>query len=205
MFEPFFSTKSVGRGLGLATVFGIVDAHNGGIAISSEVGKGTSFRVWLPAVADQPPALADESMPGPQETATHDGVAAVPAAALLPPCVMLIEDDRAIVKATPVLLRSLNVKVFAATSKREALALFRKNADAVSVVLLDAQIGKLDNVRLLNVMHMRKPDLKTIIISGYNEDRVSRMFASESYDCFLKKPYTREELKETLARFIQLT
>lgn len=205
MFEPFFSTKSVGRGLGLATVFGIVDAHNGGIAISSEVGKGTSFRVWLPAAVDQPPALADESMPGPQETATHDGSAAVPAAALLPPCVMLIEDDRAIVKATTVLLRSLNVKVFAATSKREALALFRKNADAVSVVLLDAQIGKLDNVRLLNVMRMRKPDLKTIIISGYNEDRIRRMFASESYDCFLKKPYTREELKETLARFIRLT
>jgi signal transduction histidine kinase len=204
MFEPFFSTKSVGRGLGLATVFGIVDTHNGGIAISSVVGKGTSFRVWLPAAVDQPPALADESMPESQETITHDGSAAV-SAALLPPCVMLIDDDRAIVKAATVLLRSLNVKVFAATSKREALALFRKNADAVSVVLLDAQIGKLDNVRLLNVMRMRKPDLKTIIISGYNEDRVSRMFASESYDCFLKKPYTREELKETLARFIRLT
>ena len=204
MFEPFFSTKSVGRGLGLATVFGIVDAHNGGIAISSVIGKGTTFRVWLPVAIDKPPALAEESMPEPQEAASG-GTSAAPPAPTLPPCVMLVEDDRSIIHATTVLLRSLHVEVFAATSKREALALFRKHADAVSVILLDAQIGELDNVRLLSVLRLRKPTLKTVIISGYNEDRISRMFASESYDRFLKKPYTRDELKKTLARFMRLT
>ncbi len=205
MFEPFFSTKAVGRGLGLATVFGIVDAHNGGIAISSVVGKGTTFRVWLPVAIDKPPALSDVTMPAAENTEETASLKTSSPAPTLPPCVMLIEDDLAIVQSTTILLRSLNVEVFAATSKREAIALFRKHAAAVSVILLDAQIGELDNVRLLGALRLRKPDIKTVIISGYNEDRISRMFVSESYDLFLKKPYTRDELKTALARFIRLT
>lgn len=205
MFEPFFSTKSVGRGLGLATVFGIIDAHNGGISISSELGKGTTFRVWLPVAIDQPPALSEVTEPEPTKAGVSgDDKSSLPAPAL-PPCVLLVEDDRYIIQATTILLRSLNVEVFAATSKREAISLFRKHADAVSVLLLDAQIGELDNVRLLSVLRLRKPALKTIIISGYNEDRISRMFASEAYEGFLKKPYTRDELKTILARFMRLT
>ncbi|MDD4101302.1 MAG: ATP-binding protein [Kiritimatiellae bacterium] len=206
MFEPFFSTKSVGRGLGLATVFGIVDAHNGGIAISSKLGKGTTFRVWLPVAIEQPPALSEPTLSGNNESDDSSAAEASFSGSgpLMQPCVLLIEDDRSIIQATTILLRSFNVEVFAATSKREAISLFRKHADAVSVILLDAQIGELDNVRLLGVLRLRKPTLKTIIISGYNEDRISRMFATESYDCFLKKPYTRGELKTTLEKFIRL-
>ncbi len=205
LFEPFFSTKSVGRGLGLATVFGIIDAHNGGIAISSELGKGTTFRVWLPVAIDLPPALSEATAPEPTKAgALVDKTAALPLPTLAP-CVLLVEDDRAIIQSTTILLRSLNVEVFAATSKREAISLFRKHADAVSAILLDAQIGELDNVRLLSVLRLRKPTLKTIIISGYNEDRISRMFASEAYEGFLKKPYTRAELKAALSSFMRLT
>ena len=200
MFEPFFSTKAVGRGLGLATVFGIVDVHNGGIAIASEPGKGTSFRVWLPVAK-----ASDKSF---------SSAAAVPAAAgtgaVRPPpaqqtsarpCVLLVEDDRAILQSTMIVLRSLGVDALAAASKREALALFRKHAESVNLILLDAQIGTFDNVRLLATLRLRKPGVPAVIISGHSEERIRTMFESEAYNGFLSKPYTRSELKEILMRF----
>ena len=207
MFEPFFSTKAVGRGLGLATVFGIVDVHNGGIAIASEPGKGTSFRVWIPVAKD----TADTpTPPSPLPKAQHDDepepVAATPATVTSQttgtrPCVLLVEDDRSILQSTSIVLRSLKVDVLAAASQRESLALFRKHADSICLILLDAQTGKLDNVRLLSVFRLRKPDVPAVIISGHSEEKIREMFASESFNGFLSKPYTRSELKATLVRF----
>ena len=209
MFEPFFSTKAVGRGLGLATVFGIVDVHNGGIAIASEPGKGTSFRVWLPVAKD---TTSSPSTPPPLPKPKHEAVAVAAAApsvaattpSALRPCVLLVEDDRSILQSTCIVLRSLNVDVLAASRQREALALFRKHADSVCLILLDSQTGNLDNVRLLSAFRLRKPEVPAVIISGHSEEKIREMFASESYNGFLSKPYTRSELKATLVRFTGL-
>jgi len=205
MFEPFFSTKAVGRGLGLATVFGIVDVHNGGIAIVSEPGKGTSFRVWLPVAKnpDEPPAplLPPPAAPSAAQAAPHAPAQPAPSALL---CVLLVEDDPSILQSTTILLRSLGVSTLAATSKREALALFRKHADSISLILLDAQIGSLDNVRLLSALRLRKTGVPTVIISGHTEEKIREMFKSEAYEGFLSKPYTRSELKAVLTRFASL-
>jgi len=201
MFEPFFSTKAMGRGLGLATVFGIVDAHNGGIAIASEPGKGTSFRVWLPMAKE--PAVATAPQPQAHD-ASERAAAPAPAAGASRPLVLLVEDDRSILQATTMLLRSLNVDALTASSKREALALFRKHADAITLILLDAQIGQLDNVRLLGALRLRKPGVPTVIISGHSEMKIKQMFGSEAYDGFLSKPYTRNELKTAIAQLTGL-
>ena len=204
LFEPFFSTKAVGRGLGLATVFAIVDAHNGGIAIDSEQGKGTTFRIWIPAVKDtratlpQTPAAA---LPGTAETHEKEAVAPVPAVQKSPPRVLLIEDDPAILQSTSFALRSLNAETLTAATKREALSIFRKQGDSISLILLDAHIGHLDNVRLLSALRLRNPNVPIVVISGYNETRIREMFAAESYDGFLGKPYTRSELEGLLNRF----
>jgi len=213
LFEPFFSTKAVGRGLGLATVFGIVDAHNGGIAIDSEPGKGTSFRVWLPAAKDAPAGLALQDAQAAEDKLAADEAPIAPNAELtlvreetrhapaVHPCVLIIEDDLAILQTTNILLRSLGAETFTASTKREALAVFRKHADLVNLILMDAQLGSLDNVRLLATLRMRKPGIPTVIVSGHSESRIREMFASEPFNGFLGKPYTREELKAILDQF----
>lgn len=202
MFEPFFSTKAVGRGLGLATVFGIVDVHNGGIAIASEPGKGTSFRVWLP-VSKNPDGATPFPPQVPAAPDARSDRQHAPAASSRP-CVLLVEDDPSILQSTSIVLRSLGVDTLAAASKREALALFRKHADSVGLILLDAQIGSIDNVRLLATLRLRKPGTPAIILSGHAEEKIQKMFESEAYDGFLGKPYTRSELKEMIARFVVL-
>jgi signal transduction histidine kinase/CheY-like chemotaxis protein len=205
IFEPFFSTKAVGRGLGLSTVFGIVDAHSGGIALDSEVGKGTRFRIWLPAskeaapakpepasAADAPPSPACDSqlsLSGPPESKS---------------CVLLVEDDPAILHTTTILLRAMNVKTLQAATKREALMCFRKHADSISLILMDSQLGHLDNVRLLATLRMRKPGIPIVIVSGHTEGRIREMFASEPFDGFLSKPYTMGELAALLDRLAHI-
>jgi signal transduction histidine kinase/HAMP domain-containing protein len=205
IFEPFVSTKAVGRGLGLATVFGIVDVHNGGIAIRSELGKGTCFRIWLPVVK-QPPPPSDASE-------TQSGALGGPLAVLDPytavsggtdarPLVLLVEDDPAILRTTCMVLRSLGIEPLAAASQREAQMLFSQYADAIRLLLLDAQVGSLDNVRLLSILRLSRPDIPTVILSGHAEERIRAMFATEHYNAFLGKPYTRDELKAVLQNFI---
>ena len=208
LFEPFFSTKAVGRGLGLATVFGIVDSHNGGIAIESEPGKGTSFRIWLPAAKLAAPEAPAEAVPHEAAPQLAAAAAARPEGApadappASSPCILIVEDDPAVLQVTSILLRSLGATTLTASTKRQALSVFRKHADEVRLILLDAQTGNLDNVKLLSALRMRKPKVPTVIVSGHTESRIRELFASEPFNGFLSKPYTMEELKAALAPFI---
>ena len=209
LFEPFFSTKAVGRGMGLSTVLGIVGAHSGGIAIDSEPGRGSSFRIWLPAIKE---SEIRASVSQPEEIAASATAAPFPAPQTEPqfvasarrPCVLMVEDDPAILATTCILLRSLGADTLSAATKREALALFRKHAATIHLILLDAQIGSLDNVRLLSTLRMRKSGIPTVIVSGHTETRIREMFASEPFNGFLSKPYTRDDLWRTLVTFINI-
>lgn len=196
VFEPFFSTKSSGRGLGLATAFGIVDTHNGAIAISSEVGKGTTFRIWLP-VSKMAPQEADSlktntSMAVPQKLTSER------------PCVLIIEDDRAVLQTTRILLQSLGLDSLEAVSKRDAIGVFGKNAGRINLVLLDATIENLDNVKLLQILRQQKSDVPVVVVSGYSEKRIAEIFASQPIEGFLGKPYTRDQLIAAIRPFVSL-
>lgn len=123
IFEPFVSTKAVGRGLGLATVFGIVDVHSGGIAITSEPDQGTCFRIWLPTAKPAGGAVPVNAAPCartpvPGRTATARPDTAQGTAASCCPLVLLVEDDPAILRTTRIVLRSLGVEALTAASQR---------------------------------------------------------------------------------------
>ncbi len=209
LFEPFVSTKAVGRGLGLATVFGIVDVHSGGIAITSEPDQGTCFRIWLPTAKAADGAATASAVPSAGARAVGVGTESSGArdtargAVASGPLVLLVEDDPAILRTTRIVLRSLGVDALTAASQREAQTLFSQHADALRLLLLDAQAGSLDNVRLLSILRLRRPDIPTVILSGHPEEQIREMFANEHYDAFLGKPYTRDELRATLQRFIE--
>ena len=197
IFEPFFSTKSSGRGLGLATAFGIVDTHNGAISIASEVGKGATFRIWLPVskmapTEEDPGKIRESSVICAKKTMTER------------PCVLIIEDDRAVLQTTRILLQSLGIDSLEAVSKRDAIGVFGKNSERINLVFLDATIENLDNVKLLGLLRQHKPEIPVVIVSGYSEKRISQMFADQPFEGFLGKPYTRDQLITAIRPFVSL-
>ncbi len=196
VFEPFFSTKSSGRGLGLATAFGIVDTHNGAISIASEVGKGATFRIWLP-VSKMAPTEEDQDK-------VSESVISAKKSTSERSCVLIIEDDRAVLQTTRILLKSLGIDSLEAVSKRDAIGVFGKNSDRINLVFLDATIDNLDNVKLLGLLRQHNPEIPVVIVSGYSEKRIAQMFAAQPFEGFLGKPYTRDQLIAAIRPFVSL-
>lgn len=207
LFEPFFSTKSVSRGLGLAAVFGIVNSHNGGIDIISHENIGTKFRIWLPAAEDiEDIETIEDSAEYPEfdESVTPGAVTSTPRLDSSKPCVLIIDDDPSIIKTTALLLDRMGITTLTAKSRAEAAARFRKHTNRINLVMMDAQIGNLDSVRLLATLRMSREDLPIIICSGHSREKIETMFSNSHINGILIKPYTMDELKDMLSEFIAL-
>lgn len=182
LFDPYVSSKSAGRGLGLATVRTIVEAHGGGIKVSSELGKGTTFHIYLPE-AKLP--LDPKALPVRKEGS-------------LPIEVLVVDNDEAILKTSAILLKALKVTPHVARGRNDALGILRRHPAGVGAILLDANLGGIDTVRLLDAFRTAAPQVRVIVSSGSREEDLRRMFASSPYDAFLGKPYTLAELKAAL-------
>ncbi len=189
MFDPYVSTKSTGHGFGLATVLSIVDAHHGGICVTSTLGAGTTFQIFLPASKCAPAAEA-KSVESAQPTAVQFTGGARE--------VLVVDDDVTLLKAAAILLKVLKYSVFTAKGHRDALDIFRSHAPNLSCVLMDANLGETDSVRLLNSFRAIAPNVPVVIASGYAPEIVKARFATQPYNAFLAKPYTLAELKALL-------
>lgn len=194
MFDPYVSTKASGRGFGLATVASIVDAHHGGIHVSSTVGVGTTFEIFLPASKT---VLATESQ---RLKVTQTTRMRRPT---LPPRVgtkeiLVVDDDATLLKTTSILLKVLKYGVFTATGHRDALDIFRSHAPNLRCVLMDANLGETDAVRLLGSFRAIAPNIPVVISSGYAPEKIHAQFATQPFNAFLAKPYTLAELQEVL-------
>ena len=187
LYDPYVSSKALGRGLGLATVRTIVEAHGGGIRVRSKVGEGTTFLIFLPASK-----LPAEKPPEGQATA-----AAVPAGS----DVLVVDNDEAILKTTSILLRALKLTPHVARNRREALAVVRRHANTLRSVILDAHLGGIDTVRLLGAFRLGAPQVPVVVSSGSSKEEIEKMFKAHPYDAFLAKPYTLAELKEMVLAF----
>lgn len=182
IFDPYVSSKSLGRGLGLATVRTIVEAHGGGIRVFSELDKGTRFEVYLP----------ESSLPPPSAVQKAESAVAAPSG------VLVVDNDESILKTTSVLLKTLGAAVHVARDRRETLAVVRRFSDGIGTVLLDANLGGIDTVRLLEAIRIGAPGCRIVVSSGSREDDLRKMFAQHPYDGFLAKPYTLAELKAAI-------
>jgi PAS domain S-box-containing protein len=185
IFDPFFSTKAPGRGLGLSAVLGILHGHGGGFRIASAVGVGTSFEVLLPAAQPATPPAEDTAPAG---DARGTGT------------VLLVDDDRGIRASLSPLLAALGFDVLEAAGGREAVALFHAHAASIRWVLMDLTMPDLDGHSALVALRAIAPDVRVVMTSGWAPAEVLARFADHPPAALLPKPFTLAELTAVLAR-----
>ncbi len=200
IFEPFFTTKEVGKGtgLGLSMVYGIVKQTGGFIYCESEVGKGTTFRIFLPRHV---PAAAPAPPPG-AETAV-EAKAAAPAASRQPDTakdlsgsatVLLVEDEDAVRMGGVRALKSRGYTVHEASSGVEALEKYHELEGQVDIVVSDVVMPEMDGPTLLGELRKLNPEIKFVFVSGYAEDAFARNLPADAKFGFLPKPFSLKQL-----------
>ncbi|MGV8936770.1 MAG: cell cycle histidine kinase CckA [Allorhizobium sp.] len=201
IFEPFFTTKDVGKGtgLGLAMVYGIVKQSGGYIYPESEVGKGTTFRIFLPRHIQDEAAIAAEI------AATDASIAAAVAAGKplnaepadltgKSAVVLLVEDEEAVRRGGKRMLETRGYTVHEAGSGVEALEIMEELKGAIDIVVSDVVMPEMDGPTLLTELRKTYPDLKFIFVSGYAEDAFARNLPADAKFGFLPKPFSLKQL-----------
>jgi CheY-like chemotaxis protein len=207
IFDPFFSSKFTGRGLGLSVVLGIVRACGGSVTVESDLGKGSIFRVFLPVTTDavlcQPlpieipieiPAVTTR-MPPPgksDKTPIIEGGGAV----------LLVEDEEPVRKMTRVMLTRLSYTVLEASDGIEAVEVFRQHQNEICCVLCDLTMPRMDGWETLLALRKISPGIPVILSSGYDKAQVMEGEHAEWPQAFLGKPYKLSDLRETIQKVI---
>jgi two-component system, cell cycle sensor histidine kinase and response regulator CckA len=192
IFEPFFTTKERGKGtgLGLATVYGMVKQSGGDIWVYSEVGTGTTFKLYFPKVQEPP---VDAHSGGADKTKASDGET-----------ILLVEDEKAVRDLTSRILQKLGYKVLPAASGEEAIRLGHANAGKIALLLTDVVMPNMSGRQVADALSQIQPGLKVLFLSGYTENTVVHHGVLDSAVDFLPKPFSREvlgqKIREILAR-----
>jgi hypothetical protein len=184
IFEPFFTTKEQGKGtgLGLSTVIGIVKSHGGFVNVYSEVGSGTTFKIYLPAVQEMEaqPAQEVEILAGQGEL------------------ILVVDDEPSIQEITKASLETYNYKILTANDGIEAIAMYAQHKHEISAVLIDMMLPALDGLTAMRTLQKINPQVKIIASSGLMSSSKLAAVMGSGAKTFLSKPYTLKELLHTL-------
>ncbi|MBI4912329.1 MAG: PAS domain S-box protein [Acidobacteria bacterium] len=185
LFEPFFSTKSQGRGLGLSAILGILRSHSGGLHLESRPGEGSTFRLFFPALEVPAPDRPTLEAPRP-----------------LPPKlrVLLADDEPALREAVAEALDQMGHSVLQARDGVEALEKAREEGESLSMVVLDMTMPRMDGREALAALRGWNPHLPVVLCSGYTDLEDLATLLASGPATFLPKPYTIRELADAMAR-----
>ncbi len=195
IFDPFFSSKFTGRGLGLSVVLGIVRAYGGVVTVESEPGRGSIFRIFLPVSTD---AVLSQPLPfATTETSYMDKSDKTPmtgsSGALL-----LVEDEKPVRKMARVMLTRLGVAVLEAEDGVEAVEVFRQHQNKIICVLCDLTMPQMDGWETLAALRKISPGIPVILSSGYDKAQVMLGEHAEWPQAFLGKPYKVKDLRDAI-------
>jgi two-component system cell cycle sensor histidine kinase/response regulator CckA len=184
IFDPFFSTKFTGRGLGLAVVLGIVRNHRGALRIESELGRGTTFGVLLPVVADARDAWSRAPAASTPSAAAWSGHGNI----------LVVDDDDGAREIMAILLTRAGFDVRSAATGVEAVEILRRNPGAFRCVVLDHTMPGMSGARVFDAIHALDPRIPVVLASGYARERIPEELLQRGATCFLHKPFDASQL-----------
>jgi two-component system, cell cycle sensor histidine kinase and response regulator CckA len=187
IFEPFFTTKELdrGTGLGLATVYGVVKQHQGWIEVSSQVNRGTTFQIFLPASLERGGALS--ASPGEQRVIGGTET------------LLVVEDEAPLLKLMDHILGSYGYEVLGCSSGKAALELWGEHRARIDLLLTDMILPDgMAGPELAQILKSAKPGIKVVYTSGYNTEKLMKEFTMDDGSNFLQKPFHARKLAETV-------
>ena len=196
LFDPFFSTKFTGRGLGMSAVMGIMRAHKGALFVESQPGKGTTFRALFP-IPDSASPVADHAAivtapeKCPLQKNTLSGVA------------LVVDDEKSVLKICSKMVSLCGFTVITACDGIDAVTKYREHADEIVVVLMDLTMPNMDGITAMGHICNIRPDAKVILSSGFTEDELNERFTDQAPSGFIRKPYSMNVLEAEVRRVLQ--
>lgn len=186
IFEPQFTTKITGRGLGLASVLNAVERHNGAIEVKSKLGEGAVFRVYFPAEEKAQEVQGDSGTSASEETWRGYGTA------------LVVDDEEAIRDITSTLLTRMGFRVITAADGLESVGLYTEHAEDVTFLLMDINMPKLSGLEAAQRVRHINPKIPILFMSGYPRNEVLDRMEYQSHTDFIKKPFERSALRDAV-------
>ena len=191
IFDPFFSTKFMGRGLGMAAVYGIIRNHGGWISVDSELGNGTSVAIYLPAVVAKEEQIVPKSLKGPKVEAVSSTRT-----------ILVIEDEEVVMNVIRNLLQNLGYRVLEAKTGSEAINIVKTFDGDIDLALLDIKLPDIRGDKVYPIIMETRPDLKVIICSGYAINGPIQEILNAGAHGYIQKPFTMEVLSGELQKVL---
>lgn len=188
IFDPFFSTKQMGHGLGLAVVSGIVRGHKGGIQVYSEKGQGTTFKLLFPVSQTVPVEVEGDTAVS--EKVTASGL------------ILLIDDEAPVREAVTDILEMENIQVLTAANGTEGVTIYRERMADIDLVILDLSMPDINGEETFYRLRRLDPDVKVLLSSGYNQIEATRHFSGKGLAGFMQKPYNAARLIQEVKAYL---